>query len=62
MSELSKYPEVTDEIVKEHGLSNIEYEKIVEKLQEFHKEQSKLLEISEKKRTPAQKKKLRQIK
>ena len=40
---------------------NIEYEKIVEKLQEFHKEQSKILEISEKKRTPAQKKKLKEL-
>ena len=40
---------------------NKEYEKIIEKLQAFHKEQSKLLEISEKKRTPAQKKKLKEL-
>tara|TARA_R110002051_G_scaffold27886_1_gene66648 strand:+ start:133 stop:912 length:780 start_codon:yes stop_codon:yes gene_type:complete len=38
-----------------------EYNKIIEKLQDFHKEQSKILEISEKKRSPAQKKKLKEL-
>ena len=33
MSELSKYPKVTSEIIKEHGLSNVEYEKITDFLQ-----------------------------
>jgi len=33
MSELSKYPKVTNEIIKEHGLSDIEYESIVDTLQ-----------------------------
>ena len=28
MSELSKYPKVTDEIIREHGLSNAEYAQI----------------------------------
>jgi len=37
---------------------NSEYKEIIEKLQDFHKEQSKILEISEKKRSVAQKKKL----
>lgn len=40
---------------------NEEYKKVIEKLQGFHKEQSKLLEINEKKRTPAQKKKLKEL-
>ena len=40
---------------------NSEYEQIIEKLQDFHKEQSKILEIGEKKRTPAQKKKLKEL-
>jgi len=33
MAELSKYPKVTDKIVKEHGLSNLEYEHIRDVLQ-----------------------------
>ena len=40
---------------------NEEYKKVIEKLQGFHKEQSKILEIGEKKRTPAQKKKLKEL-
>tara|TARA_R110000765_G_scaffold26517_5_gene64691 strand:- start:87 stop:728 length:642 start_codon:yes stop_codon:yes gene_type:complete len=40
---------------------NKEYEQIIEKLQGFHKEQSKILDISEKKRTPAQKKRLKEL-
>ena len=40
---------------------NKEYQRIVEKLQGFHKEQSKILDISEKKRTPAQKKRLKEL-
>ena len=40
---------------------NKEYQKIIEKLQGFHKEQSKILDISEKKRTPAQKKRLKEL-
>jgi len=40
---------------------NTEYKRTVEKLQDFHKEQSKILEIGEKKRTPAQKKKLKEL-
>ena len=39
---------------------NEEYKKIIEKLQGFHKEQSRILEINEKKRTRAQKKKLKE--
>ena len=40
---------------------NSEYKEIIEKLQDFHKEQSKILEISEKKRSVAQKKKLDEL-
>jgi hypothetical protein len=40
---------------------NEEYKKVIEKLQGFHKEQSKILEVGEKKRTPAQKKKLKEL-
>ena len=40
---------------------NTEYKQTIEKLQDFHKEQSKILEISEKKRTPAHKKKLKEL-
>jgi hypothetical protein len=40
---------------------NEEYKKVIEKLQGFHKEQSRILEINEKKRTPAQKKKLKEL-
>ena len=43
----------------DHG--NSEYEQTIEKLQDFHKEQSKILEVSEKKRTAAQKKKLKEL-
>ena len=35
---------------------NKEYQKIITKLQGFHKEQSKILDIDEKKRTPVAKK------
>ena len=40
---------------------NKEYKKIIEKLQGFHKEQSKIFDISEKKRTPVQKKRLKEL-
>ena len=40
---------------------NAQYGVIIEKLQGFHKEQSKILDISEKKRTPAQKKRLKEL-
>ena len=40
---------------------NQEYKKIIEKLQNFHREQSKLLDIDLKKRTPAQKKRLKEL-
>ena len=40
---------------------NEQYKGIINKLQNFHKEQSKILEIDEKKRTPAQKKKLKEL-
>ena len=40
---------------------NKQYAEIVTKLQEFHKEQVKILEIDEKKRTPTQKKKLKEL-
>ena len=40
---------------------NKEYNKIIEKLQAFHKEQSKILQINEKKRTPTQKKRLKEL-
>ena len=33
MSELSKYPEVTNEVIREHGLSDAEYEQIKDFLQ-----------------------------
>ena len=40
---------------------NKEYNKIVGQLQEFHKEQTKILEVVEKKRTAAQKKRLKEL-
>tara|TARA_R100001082_G_scaffold3773_1_gene2999 strand:+ start:5901 stop:6677 length:777 start_codon:yes stop_codon:yes gene_type:complete len=40
---------------------NEQYQKIIEKLQNFHKEQSKILEVTEKKRTSAQKKRLKEL-
>ena len=40
---------------------NKEYQKIIAKLQGFHKEQSKILDIDERKRTPAQKKRLKEL-
>ena len=40
---------------------NKEYNKIIEKLQAFHKEQAKILEVDEKKRTPTQKKRLKEL-
>ena len=40
---------------------NKEYQKIIAKLQGFHKEQSKILDIDEKKRNPAQKKRLKEL-
>ena len=40
---------------------NEEYKKIIDKLQGFHKEQSKILNIEEKKRTPIQKKRLKEL-
>ena len=40
---------------------NEQYKKIIEKLQGFHKEQSKILDIDEKKRTPTQKKRLKEL-
>ena len=40
---------------------NKEYQKIITKLQGFHKEQSKILDIDERKRTPAQKKRLKEL-
>jgi len=40
---------------------NSEYKKIVDRLQTFHEEQSKILKIDEKKRTPTQKKKLKDL-
>lgn len=40
---------------------NHEYKKIVDRLQKFHEEQSKILKVDEKKRTPTQKKKLKEL-
>ncbi len=40
---------------------NSQYKKIVDKLQAFHEEQSKILKVDEKKRTPTQKKKLKEL-
>ena len=40
---------------------NEQYDKLVDKLQQFHKEQVKILQIDEKKRTTAQKKKLKDL-
>ena len=40
---------------------NQEYQKIITKLQGFHKEQSKILDIEERKRNPAQKKRLKEL-
>ena len=40
---------------------NTQYKEIVEKLQGFHREQSKILDIDEKKRNPAQKKRLKEL-
>jgi len=40
---------------------NKEYQKIITKLQGFHKEQSKILDIEERKRTPVQKKRLKEL-
>ena len=40
---------------------NSEYKKIVDRLQTFHEEQSKILKVDEKKRTPTQKKKLKEL-
>lgn len=40
---------------------NEQYKKIIQQLQEFHKEQTKILEVPEKKRTVAQKKKLKEL-
>ena len=40
---------------------NEQYKEIIKKLKNFHREQSKILEIDEKKRTPAQKKKLKEL-
>ena len=40
---------------------NKEYNQVVEKIQKFHKEQSKILEVDEKKRTPTQKKRLKEL-
>ena len=45
----------------EKRYENKQYADIVTKLQEFHKEQVKILEIDEKKRTPTQKKKLKEL-
>ena len=39
---------------------NEQYQEILQKLQAFHKEQTKILEVPEKKRTVAQKKKLKE--
>tara|TARA_R110002020_G_scaffold153626_3_gene333079 strand:+ start:427 stop:1209 length:783 start_codon:yes stop_codon:yes gene_type:complete len=40
---------------------NTQYQETLTELQKFHKEQSKILEVSDKKRTPAQKKRLKEI-
>jgi len=40
---------------------NEQYQEIIEKLQEFHKEQSKILDVPAKKRTAAQKKRLEEL-
>jgi len=40
---------------------NKEYKEIIEKLQSFHKEQSKILDIDEKKRTPVQKRRIKEL-
>jgi hypothetical protein len=40
---------------------NEQYQEILQKLQAFHKEQTKILEVPEKKRTVAQKKKLKEL-
>ena len=40
---------------------NEEYKRIIEKLQSFHREQSKILDIDLKKRTPVQKKRLKEL-
>ena len=40
---------------------NKEYQQAIDKLQDFHKEQTKILEVSEKKRTAAQKKRLKEL-
>jgi len=40
---------------------NEQYDKLVDKLQQFHKEQVKILQIDEKKRTTAQKKRLKEL-
>ena len=40
---------------------NTQYKETLAELQKFHKEQSKILEVSDKKRTPTQKKRLKEI-
>ncbi len=40
---------------------NTQYKETLTELQKFHKEQSKLLDVSDKKRTPTQKKRLKEI-
>ena len=40
---------------------NSEYKKIVDRLQKFHEEQSKILKVDEKKRTTTQRKKLKEL-
>ena len=40
---------------------NEQYKEIIKKLKNFHREQSKILEIDEKKRTPTQKKRLKEL-
>ncbi len=40
---------------------NEQYQKIIERLQAFHREQSKILEVKERKRTAAQKKRLKEL-
>ena len=40
---------------------NAEYKEIIEKLQGFHREQSKILDVDEKKRTPVQRKRLKEL-
>ena len=40
---------------------NKEYQKVIQKLQGFHKEQSKILDIDEKKRTATQRKRLKEL-